>query len=115
MPGLDLDVFVHPSHISKNFLCPITQTVFENPVVTPCEHMFCEDALLEWLSRGNDKCPVCNRNVNAREVKKASRYERRLRANATSWECESITLVIHLLSIVALFSAPRKPSLSFAT
>ncbi|GMH96148.1 hypothetical protein TrVE_jg4817 [Triparma verrucosa] len=73
MPGLDLDVFVHPSHISKNFICPITQTVFDKPVVTPCEHTFCEDALLEWLSRGNESCPVCSRKVDAREVKKASR------------------------------------------
>jgi len=70
--GIDLTQFVHPSHVSKNLLCPITQSVLEKPVMTPCEHLFCEDALLEWLLR-SDRCPVCNNLLNPEEISKPGR------------------------------------------
>ena len=49
--GIEAECFVHPERISKELFCPICTLVLENPVQTPSEHLFCEDELLEWLTR----------------------------------------------------------------
>jgi hypothetical protein len=36
--------------------------------MTPCEHLFCEDALLEWLLRSS-KCPVCNTVLDPESIR----------------------------------------------
>ena len=57
--GLDNDQFVHPERISSQLICPICTQVLDNPVQTPTDHLFCEDELLEWLSRST-MCPATN-------------------------------------------------------
>eukprot|EP00388_Colpodella_angusta_P014789 GDKJ01036875.1.p1 GENE.GDKJ01036875.1~~GDKJ01036875.1.p1 ORF type:complete len:143 (+),score=12.61 GDKJ01036875.1:109-537(+) len=33
--------------------------MIEDPVVTPCGHMYCWKCLSEWLGRGQNTCPTC--------------------------------------------------------
>ena len=49
--GIDYECFLHPERISSELICPICTLVLENPVQTPSEHLFCEEELLEWLTR----------------------------------------------------------------
>ena len=49
--GIESESFVHPERIPNELFCPICTLVLENPVQTPTEHLFCEDELLEWLTR----------------------------------------------------------------
>ena len=53
--------------IRKNDVCPITsEDITEtNATVTPCGHVFCKDALKEWLSRKSSKglCPICKQGL----------------------------------------------------
>lgn len=70
--GIDLACFVYPDRISSQLLCTICQEVLEKPVQTPCEHLFCEDELLEWLLR-KETCPVDQTIINPDEICKASR------------------------------------------
>ncbi len=75
--GLPLDAFVHAQHISSQLICPITQQVLSAPVVTECEHMFEESALLEWMIRSS-KCPVCNKVLDPSAIKKPGRVVKNL-------------------------------------
>lgn len=70
--GLDLDSFVHPERISGQLICPICTQVLDNPVQTPTDHLFCEDELLEWLSRSS-LCPATNTQLNPDSIRRPSR------------------------------------------
>jgi E3 ubiquitin-protein ligase NRDP1 len=72
--GTDPDLFVHPERISRELICPICTQVLENPVQTADEHLFCEDELLEWMSRSNEPtCPVTGNKLDPDGIRKPSR------------------------------------------
>lgn len=71
-PGTETEAFVHPERISSQLICPICTMVLENPVQTPTDHLFCEDELLEWMSRST-MCPVTNTPLDADSIRKPSR------------------------------------------
>lgn len=70
--GFELDIFVHPDRISSQLICTICQGVLDRPVQTPSEHLFCEDELLEWMTRSN-LCPITHRVLDPNSIRKPSR------------------------------------------
>mmetsp|Transcript_6334 Transcript_6334/g.6547 ORF Transcript_6334/g.6547 Transcript_6334/m.6547 type:complete len:213 (+) Transcript_6334:34-672(+) len=70
--GFEIECFVHPERISSQLICLICQGVLDRPVQTPSDHLFCEDELLEWMTRSN-KCPVTNRLLEPDSITKPSR------------------------------------------
>ena len=70
--GLDAEEFVHPERISSYLFCAICTQVLENPVQTPTEHLFCEDELLEWMSRSS-LCPATNTPLAPDSIRRPSR------------------------------------------
>lgn len=70
--GLDVEEFVHPERISSYLFCAICTQVLENPVQTPTEHLFCEDELLEWMSRSS-LCPATNTTLAPDSIRRPSR------------------------------------------
>lgn len=67
--GTDLEIYVHPERISSQLICPICTQVLKNPVQTSTDHLFCEDELLEWLTRSN-LCPVTKAVLEPEKIKK---------------------------------------------
>jgi len=70
--GFEVELFVHPDRISSQLICPICTSVLERPVQTPSEHLFCEDELLEWMTR-SQMCPVTNMKLDPDTIKKPGR------------------------------------------
>ena len=70
--GIESEQFVYPERIPQELYCPICTLVLENPVQTPSEHLFCEDELLEWLTR-SDICPVTKERLNPSDIKSPGR------------------------------------------
>lgn len=70
--GRDLAQFVHPERISSQLICPICTLVLLNPVQTATDHLFCEDELLEWMTRSN-MCPVTKTVLDPAQIRKPSR------------------------------------------
>lgn len=70
--GTDLDQYVHPDRISSQLICPICTQVLKNPVQTSTDHLFCEDELLEWMTRSNI-CPVSKQVLDPEKITKPSR------------------------------------------
>ena len=70
--GRELSCFVDGNNVSRHLLCSICHGVLEAPVQTACEHLFCEEELVEWMCHGN-RCPVCAAELVAEEVVRAPR------------------------------------------
>lgn len=70
--GRDLEQFVHPERISSQLICPICTMVLKNPVQTSTEHLFCEEELLEWMTRSN-LCPITKTALDPSQIRKPSR------------------------------------------
>jgi hypothetical protein len=70
--GIDINEFVHPKTISSQLMCSICGDVLHKPVMTQCEHLFCEDELLEWLTQKPESptCPADNLAINPKLIKK---------------------------------------------
>ena len=72
--GIEAGDFVHPERISSQLICPICTQVLENPVQTATEHLYCEDELIEWMSRHDTPlCPVTHQELNPDDIRKPSR------------------------------------------
>ncbi|KAM1106181.1 hypothetical protein ACFX13_003124 [Malus domestica] len=47
------------------FECNICLALAEDPVITPCGHLYCWSCLMKWLfkSHSNNECPICRTGV----------------------------------------------------
>mgnify|MGYP001117411628 CR=1 FL=1 len=62
---------LYDSDVHKNDMCPITFEQFTSETTTgvlPCKHVFNYDSLIEWLTRENNRCPVCRYEVPSKEL-----------------------------------------------
>lgn len=68
--GIPKDRFV--GSVPKAFCCTICLNVLNDPVETPCQHVFCRSGLEDWVAGGNTSCPSCGRNVALSQLRKPS-------------------------------------------
>lgn len=73
--GWDINRFVDYDEIDRELLCPICTDVLDDPVQTECDHNFCRECIIQWLSNGNanNVCPTDMRPLAANQLKQASR------------------------------------------
>ncbi|XP_073679595.1 E3 ubiquitin-protein ligase PDZRN3-B [Garra rufa] len=63
--GFDLDRFEGP--VDPDFICKLCGKVLEDPLSTPCGHVFCAACALQWLSKVSS-CPVQCRQISTKEL-----------------------------------------------
>lgn len=73
--GYDFGRFT--AEIDEDFHCVICTMVLENPVQSPCEHIFCNDCVVKWLLV-KESCPVDQRLLRVGDLKSVPRYFRNL-------------------------------------
>ena len=97
MSSIDQSSFY--TSIPSELICPICSDILHNPVITPCQHLFCEHDLLQWFIRAPDegdrsqRCPQCNTVCKPDTIKKAGRIitniigdlERRCEQSNCTW------------------------------
>lgn len=49
-------------------ICSICHSVFCNPVMSPCDHVFCRLCITKWL-QNNRNCPICRKRVPRYSIK----------------------------------------------
>ena len=45
-------------HVPEKFLCPLTMDIFTDPLMSRRGLSYERNAILEWLDRGNETCPL---------------------------------------------------------
>lgn len=74
-----------PSHSStpppKDFVCPITTHVFDDPVTLETGQTYERRAIQEWLERGNSTCPITRQKLHTTHLPKTNYVLKRLIAS----------------------------------
>lgn len=69
--------------------CQLCDNVFNEPVQTPCQHVFCRAGITEKLLAGAWSCPTCSRDVTTAQLKPPSKaivdYHDALRLRCSNW------------------------------
>lgn len=67
----------------KDFVCPITGQIFNDPVTLETGQTYESKAIQEWMSRGNTTCPITRQPLSAASLPKTNYVLKRL---ITSWK-----------------------------
>lgn len=67
----------------KDFVCPITNHIFSDPVTLETGQTYERQAIQEWLERGNVSCPITRQHLSATTLPKTNYVLKRL---ITSWK-----------------------------
>ncbi|KAL6224049.1 hypothetical protein ACLB2K_002905 [Fragaria x ananassa] len=67
----------------KDFVCPITSALFDDPVTLETGQTYERKAIQEWLDRGNSTCPITRQNLQSTQLPKTNYVLKRLIA---SWQ-----------------------------
>ncbi|KAM3305895.1 putative E3 ubiquitin-protein ligase LIN-1 isoform X2 [Capsicum chacoense] len=71
-----------PSRPPKDFVCPITGQIFNDPVTLETGQTYERKAIQEWIKRGNTTCPITRQSLSADTLPKTNYVLKRL---ITSW------------------------------
>ncbi|XAR67021.1 Ubiquitin--protein ligase [Bertholletia excelsa] len=67
----------------KDFVCPITSHIFDDPVTLETGQTYERKAIQEWLDRGNCTCPITRQKLRSTQLPKTNYVLKRLIA---SWQ-----------------------------
>lgn len=71
------------------YACYICRKHFDNPVVTSCNHYFCEPCIMQKIRNETESCPICGKDTHGvfnKPTKLLSKRRRVLGASAASKE-----------------------------
>lgn len=74
----------------KDFVCPITTHIFEDPVTLETGQTYERKAIQEWIDRGNSTCPITRQKLHSIQLPKTNYVLKRLIA---SWQELNISRV----------------------
>ncbi|XP_076885682.1 putative E3 ubiquitin-protein ligase LIN-1 isoform X1 [Bidens hawaiensis] len=89
----------------KDFVCPITTQVFNDPVTLETGQTYERKAIEEWMKRGNTTCPITRQPLYSNALPKTNYVLKRL---ITSWKEQHPDLASEL-------SYPTTPTSSYMT
>ncbi|KAM7509539.1 hypothetical protein LguiA_019992 [Lonicera macranthoides] len=78
----------------KDFVCPITSNIFDDPVTLETGQTYERKAIQEWIDRGNSTCPITRQKLHGTQLPKTNYVLKRLVA---SW-CEHNPGLVHIHS-----------------
>ncbi|KAH9762403.1 RING-type E3 ubiquitin transferase [Citrus sinensis] len=67
----------------KDFVCPITTHIFDDPVTLETGQTYERRAIQEWIERGNSSCPITRQKLSSTKLPKTNYVLKRLIA---SWQ-----------------------------
>ncbi|KAK6115202.1 hypothetical protein DH2020_007471 [Rehmannia glutinosa] len=77
------EVLTPQSRPPKDFVCPITGQIFNDPVTLETGQTYERKAIQEWMNRGNTTCPITRQPLSASSLPKTNYVLKRL---ITSWK-----------------------------
>ena len=71
--GFEINRFLNKDSIIDCLICTICTDVIEDPVETPCNHIFCRQCITQWFQDGKNSCPVDRHLLTATGLKTPNR------------------------------------------
>lgn len=70
------------------FACFLCRKAFEDPIVTPCGHYFCQKCLHQHNQENDNKCPICKKDTHGvmNQPTKLIKHKRKLLGRNATWE-----------------------------
>ena len=65
----------------KDFVCPITSHIFDDPVTLETGQTYERKAIQEWIDRGNSTCPITRQKLHSSQLPKTNYVLKRLIAS----------------------------------
>ncbi|KAG9148928.1 hypothetical protein Leryth_025233 [Lithospermum erythrorhizon] len=75
----------------KDFVCPITSNLFDDPVTLETGQTYERKAIQEWVERGNSTCPITRQRLQSDQLPKTNYVLKRLIA---SWKEQNLGSVV---------------------
>ncbi|KAI3417029.1 RING-type E3 ubiquitin transferase [Psidium guajava] len=75
----------------KDFVCPITSNLFDDPVTLETGQTYERRAIQEWLDRGNLTCPITRQKLQSTQLPKTNYVLKRL---IVSWQEQNPSAVL---------------------
>lgn len=80
----------------KDFVCPITTHVFDDPVTLETGQTYERRAIQEWIDRGNSNCPITRQKLhNAQQLPKTNYVLKRLIASWREQNSQEVMMADH--------------------
>ena len=57
------------SDCKEDVKCPVCLNIIIDPVITECEHQFCDFCIEKWLNFNKKACPTCRHNIKIPVIK----------------------------------------------
>jgi len=95
--GWNIDRFIAKESIVDEFICAICTDVVENPVQTPCQHLFCNECIRRWINEGHRTCPEDRQALTANVLKTPNRLTNQF-LNKLIVRCKNFTDGCRLMS-----------------
>ncbi|XP_020584069.1 putative E3 ubiquitin-protein ligase LIN-1 [Phalaenopsis equestris] len=92
----------------KDFVCPITGHLFNDPVTLETGQTYERKAIQEWLKRGNTTCPITRQTLSSTVLPKTNYVLKRL---ITTWMEQNPDIALEFSYMETPTASPR-PSLS---
>ncbi|XP_060172445.1 putative E3 ubiquitin-protein ligase LIN isoform X3 [Lycium barbarum] len=99
----------------KDFVCPITTDVLEDPVTLETVQTYERKAILEWLERGNATCPITRQKLHNTQLPKTNYVLKRLIASWQEQDQNSAPVQTKLNRCEAEYQPPAPRSSSDCT
>lgn len=65
----------------KDFVCPVTGNIFDDPVTLETGQTYERKAIQEWIDRGNSTCPITRQKIDGTQLPKTNYVLKRLIAS----------------------------------
>lgn len=108
--GYDLKLLV--GEIDDQFRCSICGMILENPMVTPCNHVFCDECIGRWLNVAAS-CPIDSCSLTVHDLKPSTQIFRQT-LDKVELKCYFGKLHRNLVASMSIkcffFRAKRMPS-----
>ena len=71
--GWNIERFIEKEKIKGIFLCSICTDVVQDARQTPCQHLYCEACIKQWLDGGQRTCPEDRQQLRQEDLKPMDR------------------------------------------
>ncbi|KAG7349793.1 zinc finger C3HC4 type domain containing protein [Nitzschia inconspicua] len=70
------------------FACFICRKAFDDPIVTPCGHYFCQTCLHQHNQQNNNQCPICKKDTHGvmNQPTKLIKNKRKVVGRKATWQ-----------------------------